>query len=93
VKDAMNLDNLLMQYMATHMKTTIDIADNILARATARAREQNITLRSLIEESLAATLEQPPTKTAVSPVTFGGKGLRREFEDVSWDKIRDATYS
>ncbi len=79
--------------MGAHMKTTIEIADNLLARAKARARKQGITLRSLIEQSLAATLDQTPQKTKIHPVTFGGKGLSREFEDASWDKIRDAIYS
>lgn len=79
--------------MVTHMKTTIEIADNLLVRAKARARAQRITLRSLIEESLAVTLDQPLPTTKVSPVTFKGKGLRPEFEDASWEKIRDAIYS
>jgi hypothetical protein len=75
------------------MKTTIEIADNLLARAKARARAQRITLRSLIEESLAATLDQPLPEAKVTPVTFKGNGLSREFEDASWDKLRDAIYS
>jgi hypothetical protein len=74
------------------MKTTIEIADGLLLRAKVRAREKQITLRSLIEESLAATLDQPVSATQVKPVTFKGKGLSREFEGVSWDHIRDAIY-
>ncbi len=79
--------------MVTHMKTTIEIADGLLLRAKARAREKHITLRSLIEESLAATLDQPVRAAQVKPVTFKGNGLSREFEDASWNKIRDAIYS
>ena len=78
--------------MVTHMKTTIEIADSLLIRAKARAREQRITLRSLIEKSLAATLDQSVPATRVKPVTFKGKGLSRDFTDASWDKIRDAIY-
>jgi hypothetical protein len=78
--------------MVTHMKTTIEIADNLLARAKARAREQHITLRSLIEESLSTSLDQPLPTAKVRPVTFKGNGLRREFEDASWEKIRAAIY-
>jgi hypothetical protein len=78
--------------MVTHMKTTIEIADNLLTRAKARAKEQRVTLRSLIETSLAATLDQPLPATQVKPVTFKGNGLSREFEDASWDKIRDSVY-
>jgi hypothetical protein len=79
--------------MVTHMKTTIEIADSLLLRAKIRAREKNITLRSLIEESLAATLDQAVPATRVKPVTFKGNGLSREFEGRSWDQIRDAIYS
>lgn len=78
--------------MVTHMKTTIEIADNLLIRAKNRAREKKITLRSLIEESLATTLDQPLASTRVVPVTFKGKGITREFEGASWDEIRDAIY-
>jgi hypothetical protein len=78
--------------MVTHMKTTIEIADNLLTRAKSRARQQKITLRSLIEESLAATLDRPLPKAKVKPVTFKGQGLSREFEGVSWDTIREAIY-
>ncbi len=78
--------------MVTHMKTTIEISNNLLARAKARARAQHITLRSLIEESLATALDQPLAATRVRPVTFKGNGLSREFEDASWDKIRDTIY-
>ena len=78
--------------MVTHMKTTIEISDNLLARAKARARAQHITLRSLIEESLAVTLDLHLPAIKVAPVTFKGNGLSRDFADASWDKIRDAIY-
>ena len=42
------------------------IADNLLIRAKARAREKRITLRSLIEKSLAATIDQPPAPLAIA---------------------------
>ncbi len=78
--------------MVTHMRTTIEIADSLLQRAKARARERRITLRSLFEESLAASLDQPQSASRVQPVTFKGRGLSREFEGASWDKIRNAIY-
>ena len=78
--------------MVTHMKTTIEISDNLLIRAKSRARERKITLRSLIEEALATTLDQALPSKRVVPVTFKGKGLTPEFEGASWEKIRDAIY-
>lgn len=38
-----------MGYIA-YMKTTIDISDSILLKAKQLAREQNVTLRSFVEE-------------------------------------------
>jgi hypothetical protein len=74
------------------MKTTIEIADSLLNRAKTRAREQRITLRALIEKSLAEMLDRPLPATKVKPVTFKGKGLNREFDGASWEKIREAIY-
>jgi hypothetical protein len=79
--------------MVTHMKTTIEIADNLLVRAKQRAKEQRVTLRALIESSLAAALDQNLPAPLIAPVTFKGNGISKEFEDASWEKIRDAIYS
>lgn len=81
-----------LRNMVTHMKTTIEIADSLLLRAKARAQERRVTLRSLIEESLASTLDEPVRQSRVNPVTFKGKGLKPEFEGASWDQIRAAIY-
>lgn len=86
------LTGLETRNMVTHMKTTIEIADSLLLRAKARARERRVTLRSLIEESLASALDQPSDAREVQPVTFRGNGLSKEFQDASWDRIRDEIY-
>ncbi len=76
------------------VKTTIEIADALLLEAKQLARQQGLTLRSLIEEGLDRTLKEraktPPR--AVCPVVFGGKGLQAEFRDASWRTIRNAAY-
>jgi hypothetical protein len=87
-----SIDRAVASDMVTHMKTTIEIAEPLLLRAKACARERRITLRSLIEASLAAALDQPPTAARVQPVTFKGKGLSRDFEGASWNQIRDSIY-
>ena len=79
--------------MVTHMKTTIELSDSLLLRAKERAKSESVTLKSLIEKSLTATLAEPLPESKVDPVTFKGKGLSPEFEDASWDQIRDAIYS
>ncbi len=79
--------------MVTHMKTTVELSDHILIAAKKAARERSITLRSLIEESLAANLSQHKNTPQIKPITYKGKGLHPEFENASWDQIRDAIYS
>lgn len=77
----------------THMKTTIELSDSLLLRAKERARAESVTLKALIEKSLTATLETPLLQSEVKPVTVKGKGLSPDFEEASWEEIRDAIYS
>lgn len=42
------------------MKTTIELADDLLVLAKQRALEQGTTLRALIESGLRSTLARPP---------------------------------
>lgn len=57
--------------MVTHMKITIEISDYLLLRAKARAKKKGITLRALLEESLATSLNTPIPAPS-------------EYEDASW---------
>lgn len=80
--------------MGTHMKTTIEIADDLLVRAQKLARQRKTTLRALTEEGLRIVLSQEKTKKKELPplVTYGGEGLTDEFKDWNWDKLRDEMY-
>lgn len=78
--------------MVTHMKTTVDIADDLLLRAKREAEASHTTLRSLIEDGLREILGRKAAakRRPVKPVTFRGKGLQREFRGKSWEAIHDA---
>ena len=81
--------------MVTHMKTTVDIANDLLLRAKELAQKEQITLRQLIEEGLREMLDRASRnkkKLVVKTVVFTGKGLQPEFKDAGWDAIRDAIY-
>lgn len=78
--------------MVTHMKTTIELSDNLLLRAKKTAKERSITLRALIEQSLAAELDSTPAESRIEPVTFRGNGLTPEFQGAGWEQIRDAIH-
>lgn len=80
--------------MVTHMKTTIDIADGLLARAKAQAASEATTLKSLTEEGLQMVLKERARRKGkrVEPVTVGGDGLQPEYVDADWNRIRAAAY-
>lgn len=79
---------------AVHMKTTVDIASNILGPSRELARRDQTTLRELIHEGLELVLERHQTraKVAVKPVTFRGRGLAPQFRRAHWARVRDAAY-
>lgn len=80
--------------MVTHMKTTVDIADDLLLRAKQEAEASRTTLRSLIEEGLREVLgrKSAARPASIEPVTFRGNGLQPEFQGKGWDAIRDAVH-
>ena len=60
------------------MRTTVSIADDLLAAAKLRARERNQTLGALVEDALRRELSITPDSAARPPVPVfrGGNGLR-----------------
>lgn len=81
------------------MKTTIDLADELFARARDAAQREGRTLRSLVEEGLRLVLAQHGKSRRAAPFrlkTFAGKGARAgltaEFEGAGWPAMRDALY-
>jgi hypothetical protein len=80
--------------MGTHicMKTTLDIADDLLLRAKKAAKQRGVTVRSLVEAGLAMALRDATAKSKVKPVTFRGKGRQAPLADASWETIRDTIY-
>jgi hypothetical protein len=76
------------------MKTTIDIADAILREARKVAASEGTTLRALVEQGLRQVIADKQRKPTfrLRLVTSGGRGLRPELRDASWDEIRDLSY-
>lgn len=74
------------------MKTTIDIADALFEEARKVAAREGTTLRSLVEDGLRRVLAGRRRGPAfrLRKVTFGGRGIRPEFED--WERIRAGIY-
>ena len=80
-------------YMAK-MKTTVEIADPVLREARKVAAHEDTTLRALIEEGLRRILAERRRKPRfrLRLVTAGGRGLRPELRNATWDEIRELSY-
>ncbi len=91
----MGLTGRRHNHMVSHMKTTVDIADQLLTMAKARASREGRTLKSLIEQALRAFLQigrPSPTKFKLRRGTFKGKGLQPGVTEGRWEQVRDLIY-
>jgi hypothetical protein len=64
------------------MKTTIDIPAPLLERTREHAREQNRTVKSLVEEALQRLLDEHAArpKRVLRDASVGGQGLTPEYQ-------------
>ena len=70
------------------MKTTVDIADDLLRQAKKAALEGRTTLRDLIERGLRRELEDRRRGTFVLPdESFGGSGTQPGIDEGDWSAI------
>lgn len=75
--------------MAYHMKTTIDINDDLFSRARRLADTRGITLRALVEDGLHRALQAHAERPRPAFVlhTFGEGGLTLEAETKGLHRI------
>jgi predicted transcriptional regulator len=76
--------------MVTHMKTTIDIADDLLRRAKQLAERENSTLKALAEEGLRYVLRDRAHQAPAKPIRIRavkGRGLAPEAQRMTWQEI------
>jgi Bacterial antitoxin of type II TA system, VapB len=80
--------------MVTNMKTTIDIADQLLAEAKVTAAAEGTTVRSLVEEGLRMAIARrlQAKDFRLRPASFHGDGLRPNVSLEHWDEIRTLIY-
>lgn len=75
------------------MKTTIEIADELLERAKRRARRERKPLRQIVEDALRRQLAADPSGPfQLKRRPFRGKGLQPGVIEGRWEEIRDLTY-
>jgi Arc/MetJ family transcription regulator len=82
--------------MASHMKTTIYIADSLFQESQRLARQERTTLRSLVEEGLRRVISDRRRRRKqdfrLRKATFKGRGLQPHLAGATWDQILDIGY-
>jgi hypothetical protein len=80
--------------MASHMKTTIQIPDNLLEEAKAIMARDHTTLKALFEEGLRKVIAERKqiNSFTLKKASFKGKGLNPDLAGASWDRIREMIY-
>jgi hypothetical protein len=72
------------------VKTTVEIADSLLARAKQLAAARSTTLRQIVEEGLRNLIEaKQESPFRLRDGSFGGKGV---IGKKTWTEIRDDIY-
>ena len=76
------------------MKTTVEIAEDLLRQAKAVANKERTTLRALLEEGLRWALgkRRKSGKFRLRDASFGGKGVQPGIDEGNWESIRDLIY-
>ena len=78
------------------MKTTVEIEDQLFARARRRAQREGRTMRSLIEEGLRQCLEAGDARREqyrLPDLSVGDPGDPNPLEAMSWPELRDEIYA
>lgn len=80
--------------MVGHMKTTIQIADELLLRAKRQARREKTTLRAVVEDALRARLSATGARSEfrLKRQAFKGHGRHPEVAEGQWETVRDLIY-
>ena len=79
-----------------HMKTTVEIAEDLFARTREIAQREGTTLRALIEEGLRVTLARREQKTSSyrwPDLSVDGEGLAPEVGEGGWERLHDRIYA
>ena len=76
------------------MKTTIDIQDELLARAKRHAKSTGRPLRAVVEEGLRHVFakDKPVAPYHVRDLSVGDPGGRDPLESYSWPDLREMIY-
>lgn len=79
------------------MKTTIDLADDLVATLKKRTARDGISLRSAINEAIRLWLKTQPPPPRPEPIArdvglMAGQGLTPAAASLPWDDLRALSY-
>jgi hypothetical protein len=79
----------------THMKTTVEISEELFQLTRELAQREGTTMRALIEEGLQAALARREERAIYRwpDLSVGGEGLTPGIEEGSWEPLRDLIYA
>lgn len=77
------------------MKTTVEIAEDLLRQAKAVAHRERTTLRALLEEGLRWALGKRRRKGGfhLRDASVGGKSVQPGVNEGDWGAVRDSIYA
>jgi hypothetical protein len=80
--------------MMTHMKTTVELPDELLREVQQLARAERTTMRSLMEEGLREVIARhlAAGRFTLRDASVPGEGVSAEFADATWAQLREAAY-
>ncbi|MBI2346838.1 MAG: type II toxin-antitoxin system VapB family antitoxin [Deltaproteobacteria bacterium] len=81
--------------MATHMKTTIDIADQLFSQARRLADQRGTTLKELVETALRLVLKGAASRRQAFRLqkhSFCGRGVVAGLTEGDWVEVRRRVY-
>ncbi len=80
--------------MLTHMRTSIDVPDALLAKVRQVARRRGCTLKELVIEGLHVVVEQQARapRFRLRDASFGKGGMAEGLDETDWEKVRDLSY-
>ena len=80
--------------MLTHMKTTVELSDELMRRVKRRACEDGTTFKTLLENALCDYLREScaPEKVAMQDGRFHGQGYQDGVDPTNWEQMRSLIY-
>jgi predicted transcriptional regulator len=80
--------------MVSHMKTTVELPDELVREAQEIARAEGTTMKSVLEEGLRTVIarHRHTQGFTLRDASVDGRGLQPAVAEAGWAKIRELSY-